>query len=333
MWIRCLTLLFLTLYSFVKVEGTEQKSLSSQDSKFVVRTYRPGDEVEEARISLHIAKNWVWPSLHSLKEVRSQISGPSFDPRSRIYAFYEGKMVAFTEFVLYDSSRFTPKRALLFYPRCLPEFHDAAEPLILKAVEILHRELDQNLIQIRVTTMISESIEVVKRCKFYETEDRPIGYKIYYTYDLTQGDIKISTDMVEDFVRSRDLDEAARIAWMWYKQPVEWCRENLLSRANQYNSFAHLVVRHRNEIIAACFIAPNYYTGKETIAALFYQYALMPEALRPMIAEAIKRSRKAGFKTLVVDVIYDHLYFAPTYRALGFKKAAEMGVFERRADK
>ena len=123
----------------------------------------------------------------------------------------------------------------------------------------------------------------------------------------------------------------ARISWIWYKRPVEWCREHLLKEADQYSSFAHLVVRHRNEVIAACFVAPNYYTGKETIAVLFYQYALMPEALRPMIAEAVKRSRKAGFKTLVVDVIYDHLYFAPTYKALGFEKAAEMGVFEWRS--
>ncbi len=304
-----------------------------EDSKFVVRTYRSGDELTEAKKSLQIAKNWVWPALHSLKEVQSQISEPDFDSRSRIYAFHNERMVAFTEFVLYDEARFKPKRALLFYPRCLPEFHDAAEPLILKAREILHRELNQKRIQMQVTTMIPESIEVAQRCKFYETEDRPMGYKIYYTYDLTQGELKINTDMVEDLVPSRDLDEVARVAWIWYKQPVDWCRENLLKHAEQYDSFAHLVVRHKNEIIAACFIAPNYYTGKETIAALFYQYALTPEALRPLIAEAVKRSRKAGFKTLVVDVIYDHLCFAPTYNALGFKKAATMGIYEWRADK
>lgn len=330
---KCFMLFFLILFTFIHAGGAKESFLNPEDSKFVVRIYQPGDEVEEARIGIQITKNWVWPALHNLEEVRSQISGPRFDPRSRIYAFYEGRMVAFTEFIQYDSSRFAPKRALLFYPRCLPGFQEAAKPLILKAVKILHRELDQDIIQMRVTTMIPESINVAKQCEFYETEDRPVGYKIYFTYDLTKGDLDIDTDMVEDFDRSRDLDEVARVSWMWYKQPVEWCRENLLKEADLYNSFAHLVVRHRNEVIAACFVAPNYYTGKDTIAALFYQYALMPEALRPMIAEAVKRSRKAGFKTLVVDVIYDHLYFAPTYKALGFKKAAEMGVFEWRADK
>lgn len=329
----CIMVALLIVFFFIQGYGSENVPLKSQDLRFVIRTYQSGDEIEEAKIGIQITKNWVWPALHNLEEVRSQILNPRFDPRSRLYAFYKGKMVAFTEFLQYESTRFTPKMAVLFYPRYLPEFQDAARPLILKAIEILHKELDHDTIQMRVTTMIPESIDIARQCKFYETEDRPVGYKIYFSYDLGKEDLDIASDMVENFVPSRDLDEVARVAWIWYKQPVEWCRKNLLREADQYNSFAHLVIRHRNEVIAACFVAPNYYTGRETIAALFYQYALTPEALRPLIAEAIKRSRNAGFKTLIVDVIYDHLCFAPTYLALGFKKAAEMGVFEWRADK
>jgi len=33
------------------------------------------------------------------------------------------------------------------------------------------------------------------------------------------------------------------------------------------------------------------------------------------------------------DVIYDHLHFEPTYRALSFRKAAEVGVYEWRRDR
>jgi hypothetical protein len=317
----------------IKYNSSETISgVSSRVTKYKIRTYQPGDEINEAKIGLQIGKKLVWPNLHWLEEIQKWISNPRFDPRSRLYAFFKGEMVGNAEFILIKPTRFAPGRALLFYPHCLPGYEDAAKPLILKALEILSYELNQKIVQMTVTTEIPESIKVAQQCGFYETKDRPLGYKMYFTYDLTAGELQIPTDVVEDFNQTRDMDEVARLAWIWYKRPVAWCRDNLLKQAIEYKSFAHLVIRDGKELIAACYIAPNYYTGNKTIAALFYQYALTPEALRPMIAEAIKRSRKAGFQILLVDLIYDHLHFEPTYRDLGFKKAAAKGVYEWRSN-
>jgi hypothetical protein len=310
--------------------GVPSGQLKAQTKKpnYLIRTYETGDENQEYEISIQISLGMVWPYGHTVEELRQDISSPRFDPRSRIYAFADGEMVAYTFFWISRANRFRPKTARLSYPWHLPGHQGAAEPLILRALEILTGELELDSVQMRAGTVWPGSVEVTQRLGFSETEDRPLGFKKYYTYDLARGELAIPTDLVDDFDLSRDLNEASRLACIWYKQSIPWCRDNLMSEVEYYDGFAHLVVRDGEELVAACMVAPNFFTGKETVAALYYQYALRAEALRPMIAEAVKRARTQGFKTLLVDLIYDHLHFEPTYRALGFELAAEFGLYE-----
>lgn len=291
-----------------------------------IRSYRRGDEMDHVEIDRRVASTWLWPFGYSLDELRNVIEHPDFDPNLQLYCFDQGEMVAHTFARVSEPDEDGKRRAWLGYPRALPGHEPAIELLLRNALDRL-RERKVDIAETRASTMWPESFALMKALGYRETADRPRGYKKYVVYDLGRGTLPKTSAPVEDLDLGRDLDEAARLASVWYHGSPDAARERLETFAEDEDTVAQLVLRRRGEIVGVCAVAANY-LQREALAAVFYIYARDAQALRALMAEAVDRCLDAGFETLLVDLIYEHRHFEPTYLDLGFRQAAEWSLYE-----
>ena len=292
-----------------------------------IRSYRRGDEVEHVEIDRRVASTWLWPFGYSLDELRDAIEHPDFDPNLQLYCFADGDMVAHTSARVGEPDEDGRRRAWLSYPRALPGHEPAVELLLQNALERL-RERKVDIAETRASTMWPESFALMQALGYRETADRPRGYKKYVVYDLGQGRLPQTPALVEDLNPERDFDESSTLASVWYHCSPDAARRRLESFAEDEGTVAQLVLRRRGEIVAACAVAANS-LQRESLAAIFYIYARDAQALRALVSTAVERSMEAGFETLLVDLIYEHRYFEPTYLDLGFRQAAEWSLYEK----
>ena len=292
-----------------------------------IRSYRRGDEVEHVEIDRRVASTWLWPFGYSLDELRDAIEHPDFDPNLQLYCLADGDMVAHTSARVGEPDEDGKRRAWLSYPRALPGHEPAIELLLQNALERL-RERKVDIAETRASTMWPESFALMQALGYREDADRPRGYKKYVVYDLGQGPLPRTHGLAEDLDLSRDLDEASALASVWYHSSPEAARKRLQELAEDDHTVAQLVLRRRGEIVAVCAVAANS-LQPESLAAVFSIYARDAQALRSLMAEAVDRCRKGGFEMLLVDLIYEHRHFEPTYLDLGFRQAAEWSFYEK----
>jgi len=290
------------------------------------RTYQPGDEVLEFSFDQQVAGTWPWPMCYTEEALARAIAGPSFDPNQHIYAFDGDQMVGKAEIWDRQSSSEGPKTAYVLFPRTLPGFESAVEPLFEHLMRILH-ERKFGRLQMPGSKAWPGSIEWLQSHGFSADPDQPRGFKKYLSYDLSKGPTTVSTDNVVELDLTRDRDDIAHAASVWMKCSHESAIGQVEQLLRDYDTIAHIGVRENGEITAAAQVAKNWY--RPSTAALFYAYARNARALRQLAAGAIDACIRADGRNLLVDVIGAHLCFEPTYLDLGFVEVANHAVFEK----
>ncbi len=293
---------------------------------YICKPYQKGIETALARIDLEVGRDWAWPGGHTLEQWMEITSQENFDPESIYLAYLGDELAAYSWSYSRPTGEDGATRASLVYPKALPG-HEAAVPLLIEhALEVLQQK-GLNQVAARASTMCVDSFEILEETGFQVHPVHGRGSKVYYIYDLEKGKLNVPVDKVMDFDLQRDLDEAAELAKIWYRQPVAWCKEYLAHGLNdEFSLFAHLVVREGDKMVAACAAAPNYMNGGDP-AAIYYIYARDAECLRPIIVRMIEISIEAGYKKLLVDLINDHRGFEADYQAMGFRLAAEFANY------
>ena len=290
------------------------------------RTYQPGDEVLEFTFDQQVAGTWPWPVAYTEEGLARTIASPSFDPNHHIYAFDGDQMVGKAEIWAAHGSSDGPKSAFVLFPRTLPGFESAVDPLF----EHLMRVLDEQgfgRIQVRGSTAQPGSIEWLGSHGFSPDPDQPRGYKKYLSYDLGKGPTTAPTDYVVELDMEQDRAEIAHAASVWMGRSPDAAYRSVERLLKDEETIAHIGVRENGEITAAAQVAKNWY--RPSTAALFYAYARNARALRQLAAGAIEACIQAEGRDLLVDVISAHLCFEPTFLDLGFVEVADHAMFER----
>jgi len=290
------------------------------------RTYQPGDEVLEFAFDQQVAGTWPWPVAYTEEGLARTITSPSFDPNHHIYAFDGDQMVGKAEIWATHGSSDGPKSAYVLFPRTLPAFESAVDPLFEHLMRVLN-EQEFGKLRMPASTAWSGSIEWLQSHGFAADPDQPLGFKKYLSYDLSKGPAGVATDNVIDLDMERDRDDIAHAASVWLKCSHENAIEHVEQLLKDEETIAHIGVRENGEITAAAQVAKNWY--RPSTAALFYAYARNARALRQLAAGAIEACIQAEGGDLLVDVIGAHLCFEPTYIDMGFVEVASHAVFEK----
>lgn len=294
--------------------------------EYRIEPYRESYIKEHARIGIEVARRYVWPFAYTPEALKKIHGMPDFDPESRFYCFSGDRMVGYSLWNINPAGEDKMTRARIDFPRLLPGCEPAAQLLLEKLLEAMKRK-DIGIAEMPVSTMMPGSFELAEKLGFSPGKKYPRGFKMYYSYDLRRGKLDIPTDCVNDLDLERDLDETAELASIWYKKPVDWCRNYIEDIHRNEILIAHLNIRDGNEMVAACVAAPN--DHGEKLAGIFYIHVRDRKHLGPLIAKVIANCADQGYDTLIVDLINEHRVYEAAYKSLGFTWAAEWAIYEK----
>jgi len=289
---------------------------------YMIKNYQKGFEQGQASIGISVARNWRWPFAYDLDDLLKICSQPDFDPETHHYCFIGDEMVGYVVSQITSSAGDRGSIANLELPRVLPGHQQAAELLLEWAIETLKRK-GVSCVVGRLTTMCPGDIRLAEKMGF---SIREWGYKVYYSYEMKLGRLNILTDVAEEIDPADDLDDCANFAAIWYKRPVDWCR-NRLQEWHERGVIAHLGVRTSGKLMAACLVAPN--DLQPSIAADYYIYTPDEHRLKTLLASAVAKCIDRGVHNLIADLINEHRQYEPVYEDLGFKKVADWARFEK----
>ncbi len=175
--------------------------------------------------------------------------------------------------------------------------------------------------------MHTNSIELARKWVFKENKDYPLGYKLYFHYDLEKGKIEEKTVDIELFDSERDIDDCVISVSSFFKRSKEDARKDILRIDSSDDLVSHLVIRKDGKLEGYCYALPN--SLNKEIIATFHLEASNEEYLRQLLVHVIDDCLEKGEKYFLVDVIGELLKFENVFTNLGFDKVATWGIFEK----
>jgi hypothetical protein len=295
-------------------------------TKYSIKPYQEGFDKEQAHIGLEVAKSWLWPLVHDEQDLKQIHTQANFDPETSWYCFDGNRMVGFISMSVYPSNSADNTKALLFFPRCLPGYEQASDLLIGHSLDVLRRK-DFRKVETQVTTMIENSAALLEGCGFSPSQDRGWGYKVYYSYNMDQGELNVDAAHVYEVSTAGEYDESVELATIWYKKPKEWCKNHLDEWHATGEVITHPFIRYDGRMVASCMAAPN--TVRKDTAAMYFVYVKGAEYLPPLLSRVVHGCIQKGCKTLIADLVNEHRGYGDIYQSLGFVKTADWAVYEK----
>ncbi|GAH01038.1 unnamed protein product, partial [marine sediment metagenome] len=216
--------------------------------------------------------------------------------------------------------------ARIFYPRVLPGHENATDLLMEKIIEALQKK-DVELVRTRVSSMREGSLQYIEKWGFTQNKTYPVGYKLYYNYELSKGTIERTTKDVIEFDKERDLEECVKWVADFFIVSKEQAQKYILDFYSREDIVSHLVIRENDKLAGYCYAGSNSINDK--IKASFYIDAINEDYFDQLIIQTINASieRKADY--FLIDLVYGVLKYEDTVKSLGLSKVATWGVFEK----
>lgn len=293
-------------------------------SGYTIHPYRTGFENEQARVGIEVSRSWFWPRQSTAEALRSSYSRQGFDPEMCLYAFLDQEMVGFiTSHVLRRQNTII---ARVDFPRVLPSHEAAIDILYEKAVNVLKRK-GVNEIQIRASTQEGNSIWKMSEWGFIPIEGYELGYKMYYTYDLSKGELDIPCEGVSDFNPELDFDECVEKVSQFFQFSKERAKVYLKEKLERDDLTGHLVIRDDDRLVATCLAHPNPITSD--IVGIFHIFSENETYLSRLLSKLVANCNKTYSRILLVDLIREHRVFEGVYKGLGFRNVCKFGYYHR----
>ncbi|MCK5047578.1 MAG: hypothetical protein KAS22_13415, partial [Candidatus Heimdallarchaeota archaeon] len=183
------------------------------------------------------------------------------------------------------------------------------------------------LVRTRVSSMREGSLQYIEKWGFTQNKTYPVGYKLYYNYELSIGKIERTTKDVLEFDKERDLEECIKWVADFFIISEEQAQKYILDFCSREDLVSHLVIRENDKLAGYCYAGSNSINDK--IKASFYIDAINEDYFNQLIIQTINASieRKADF--FLIDLVYGVLKYEDTVKSLGLTKVATWGVFEK----
>ena len=304
-------------------------------SDYTIKAYEPGFEADQEKIGIEVASKWNWPFQHLLPTLKEMYSKDDFDPETVQFCFQGRKMVGFVfarigvqegvvgPGLVVDEGL----AASLDNPRVLPDHEEAAPLLMEKIIEVLEAK-GVKLIQTRVSTMREDSIQLAKKFGFKPHSDFPLGYKLYYEYNLCKGFIGYATEHVKEFNLERDIGTCSKKIAPFFKISQDNAKTLIQEIDTNEELISHLVIRDNGKMYGYSMTLPNDIV--KDIVAIYYIEATTEDYLRELIVQSVNRAILKDGKTFIIDVVNELLLYEFLFTELGFTKVAKWGIFEKR---
>ncbi len=304
---------------------------------YILKKYQPGYEHAQAEIAKENALEWIWSFFNTTESFREKYSRDDFDSDTVLYCFLDDVMIGYIHTDIGKGAGvFGPSfdeedgiGASFDIPR-VKKGHEKVAELLLEEMIIIMKKKGIDFLRTRVSTMRKNSVQLVESFGFKQHQDFPMGYKLYYVYELKKGNIDLPIPDVVRFDPSQDMEECSNQIANFFKISKEEAKREINQFDNRSDLVSHLVIRDESNIKAYCYALPN--NVKKEVIATFYLDASNENYLKQLLGKTIENSIDKGAEYFLVDVIGDLLQYKSVFEELKFDKAAIWGIYEKRLD-
>ena len=295
-------------------------------SKYKIKTYQPGFEEEQDRIEIELGKEQPWFGIG----LSNYFSDPNFDSNTVLSCFKGEKMVGFLRAKLTNEGPaimiHERPSGYIQIPSVLPG-HDEVEDLLMKKIMDFMEAKGTKYVQVRVSTMWKNSIQLAEKWGFKPVKDFELGYKKYYNFDLSKNIPFYSIKDVQPFQKERDLRECTEAVANFFKMPEKKARNWIMEVDSHDDLVSHLVIREDERVAGYCFTLPN--TLNRDVTATFYIEATKEDFFKQLIVQTMHDCKMKMHKYFLVDLLKDLLRYEDAVVSLGLKNASTFGIYEK----
>ncbi|MFX0063543.1 MAG: hypothetical protein ACFFC7_15320 [Candidatus Hermodarchaeota archaeon] len=177
--------------------------------------YRAGFEIEQERINMTVAKNWPYPRVITVDQLREKYYKDDFDPQTVLYCFDDNNgMIGFvTSQILEKENEIV--RARLSFPIVLPGYKDAIELLFERAIKVLK---DKNIQIVHSSFGLwGGSNEWAEKWGYKRIDE--IG--VLYGLDVNSNTFNEETEDIIPFDPETDLNDCVNLFVTEYNLPED----------------------------------------------------------------------------------------------------------------
>ncbi|MFW9800780.1 MAG: hypothetical protein ACFFD9_10110 [Candidatus Thorarchaeota archaeon] len=294
-------------------------------SEYNIRHYQEGDEIEQARIGLTMAKEWVYPTAQSADQLRELYSRDGFDPESRLYCFTkDGEMVGFITSRILEGE--DTLRAELDFPIVQTGHEEVVDLLFNRAVEVL-REKNVHTVESGFG-LRGGSDKWAEKWGYKRIDELGVCYNL----DLGSVGFKAVTANILPFNSETDLDDCVNIFVSNYELPGEAVKNFTMSILENEQTIAYYVQREDGEIVATGAIMKNRIVP--TLAMLSAMYDKGLNYLEQLLTKLVERAREEGIERVLM--FFTHLrpddLLIQKYARLGFTPVGSNTIYEKKVN-
>ncbi|NHJ26323.1 MAG: hypothetical protein EAX89_17220 [Candidatus Lokiarchaeota archaeon] len=296
-------------------------------SDYVIKEYEIGFEKQHRNIDSQIIKDWAWP-FEGFTDI---YESSDFDPESVLSCFKGNKMIGYIASIFMAEgpaiNKIEGMGVYMDIPRVLAEYEEVADLLMENFLDVIKTK-GVKLIRTRANTMRKNSIPLVKKWGFVPHPDFKLGYKIYYTYDLSKGKINLPTDDLQVFDLDRDLDDCAKGPSKHFKTPIKNVKKWITETNARMDLVSHYVIRKNNELVGYCNAYPNPLV--KDIVATYYIEAKNNHYMKQLIVKTINDCIDKKYRLFLIDLIGYLLPFKKLVESLNFENACTWEILEKK---
>ena len=288
-------------------------------SDYVVKKFEPGMEEELVKVGTEVASKWVWPYQHSLEGFKSITSQPDFDSKLLLSCFIDEKIVGYIMARIGEKSLIRPDLkedcvyARIYYPRVLPGHEKATDLLMEEIIEALKKK-GVELVRTRVSSMREGSLQYIEKWGFKQNKTYPVGYKLYYNYELSKGKLDRTTKDILEFNKERDLVECVNWVADFFVVSEEQAEKYIIDISSRDDLVSHLVISENDKLAGYCYAGPN--SISEKIIATFYIDAINEDYFDQLIIQTMNTSIERNADFFLIDLVYGVLKYEETVKSL-----------------
>ncbi|MHA1221033.1 MAG: hypothetical protein ACTSQB_04800 [Candidatus Heimdallarchaeota archaeon] len=291
-------------------------------TKYEIKSYEPGFEVDQAKIGTEIAKSYPQPHQTNAEQLKERYAQEGFNPDTRLYAFKDNKMVGFLTSRVLDVGEDGILRANVTPPQVLAEHDEVSEILHNKALDVL-RNKNVKVIQATFGCIQNKDKETAKKW----------GYKLvntqYYLYkiDVKSIDTSVSTEHVSSVDLKKHQEQLVSIITEEYGIEAERAKTILERWGTIEGIFAQgFVVEDGNDVKAFSFLVGN--QVDPTKSRLFVIHAKGEEYMSQLLAKLAIVCKEQKIEEMQSAYTEESDIELEKYKPINFELLGTAGQFE-----
>ncbi|MFX1254964.1 MAG: hypothetical protein ACFFCZ_25370 [Promethearchaeota archaeon] len=304
--------------------------------KYEIKSYQEEFLDDQVRIGTVMLSKWRLAGQTPKDGLKKRYSQPDFDPKTRLYAFYQGEMVGFVTSMIIEEKGV--KKARMEIPIVIDGHEEARKLLFEKAIEVLKNK-GATILRTRAGEYWGNTVQLAKEYGFTYTAyhlrgsqkrfDEIDSSKLLDPVDVKPYDPKIDADKLLQLVMKQFNvpEENARLVVKRYEDWNIGEVKNLFGVPQKL--VFHLIIGVE-EIIGRALGFQSELYDKNTVELTSLYVKDNNETIRgQLLAAGILESKKMDFEELLVHISEFSRERDDYYTPYGFKFSTKIGYYEK----